>query len=102
LVFLSNSTIPKLVLLSEFQYQVDHIPGRFNLVADGLTRVSRLEYEKIKPEGRHPYEDDTISRIVRLEGEEIKSGYEDIDEVGTKLSKQDMLGEDNLTCSSNR
>ena len=67
LVFLSYSTIPRLirwrVLLSEFQYQVEHFPGRFNLVADRLTRVSRLEYEKIKPEGRHPYEDDTISRI---------------------------------------
>ena len=77
---------------SEFQYQVKHIPGRFNLVADGLTRVSRLEYQNIKPAGRHLYEDDIISRIFHLEGEEIESGYEGIvDDVGNKLSKQDML-----------
>ena len=96
LVFLSNSTIPKLVrwrvLLSEFQYQVEHIPGRCNFVADGLTRVSRLEYEKIKPEGRHLYRDDTISRIFRWEGEEVESCSEGIiDEVGTKYTKQDMF-----------
>ena len=70
LVYLSNSTIPKLVrcrvLLSEFQYQVEHIPGRCILVADGLTRVSRLEYEKIKLAGRYLYRDDTICRIFRL------------------------------------
>jgi hypothetical protein len=91
------------VLLSEFQYQVEHIPGRCNLVADGLTRVSRVEYEKIKPAGRYLYRDDTISRIFRLEGEEVESLYEGvIDDVGTKLSKQDMLDEDNPTCSSDR
>ena len=65
-------------------------------MADGLTRVSRLEYDKIKPAGRYLYRDDTISRIFRLEGEEVESLYEGvIDEVGTKLSKQDMLDEDN-------
>ena len=40
LVFLFNSTIPKLVswrvFLSEFQYHVEHIPGRCNLVVDGI------------------------------------------------------------------
>ena len=73
------------------------------MVADGLTRVSRIEYEKIKPEGRHLCLDDTISRIFRLVGEEVESCYEGIiDEVGTKLSKQDMLDEDNPTCSRDR
>ena len=73
-------------------------------MADGLTRVSRLEYEQIKPAGRYLYRDDTISRIFRLEGEDVESCYEGvIDEVGTKLSKQhDMLDEDNPTCSSDR
>jgi hypothetical protein len=62
-----------------------------------------LEYEKIKPAERYLYRDDTISRIFRLEGEDVESCSEGIiDEVGTKLSKQDILDEDNPTCSSDR
>jgi len=47
LVYISNSTVPKLVrwrvLLSEFRFQIEHIPGAQNVVADGHTRVFNLD-----------------------------------------------------------
>jgi hypothetical protein len=74
LLYLSNSTVPKLVrwrvLLSEFQYSVEHIPGHTNVVADGLTRVSRMELEQIPRHQRQLYEDNTIERVFRLGGED--------------------------------
>ena len=47
LVYLSNSTVLKLVrwrvLLSEFRFQIEHIPGAQNMVADELTRVFHMK-----------------------------------------------------------
>ena len=47
LVYLANSTVPKLVrwriILSEFKYLIKHIPRTSNVVADGLTRVRWIE-----------------------------------------------------------
>ena len=44
LLYLANSTVPKLVrwrfILSEFMYLIEHIPRTSNVVADGLTRVT--------------------------------------------------------------
>ena len=46
LVHLANSSIPKLVrwrvLVSEFRFLIQHIPGVQTVVADGLTRVMSL------------------------------------------------------------
>ena len=43
LVYLSNSTVSKLVkwrvLLSEFRFQIEHIPGAQNVVADEVTMI---------------------------------------------------------------
>jgi cleavage and polyadenylation specificity factor subunit 1 len=88
LLYLSNSTVPKLVrwrvLLSEYQYTVEHISGKENVVADGLTRVHRSQLQYIKPNKRHLYHDDTIPRVFRLVGEDMEGseeGYvEDSDE----------------------
>jgi Integrase zinc binding domain/Integrase core domain len=73
LIYLANSNIPKLVrwrvLLSEFQFSVVHIPGKENVIADGMTRVFRTEYATFYSFKRSVHVDDTILRIFRLEGE---------------------------------
>ena len=48
LVCLAHSTVTKLVrwrwvLLSEFGFQVEHIPGAQNVVSDGLTRIFKFD-----------------------------------------------------------
>jgi hypothetical protein len=52
LLYLANSTVPKLVrwrvLLSEYNFTVENIAGKANLVADGLTRVDSLVYNQFK------------------------------------------------------
>ena len=46
----ANSMAPKLVkwriILSEFKYLIEHIPGTSNVVVDGLTRVDPLELNR--------------------------------------------------------
>jgi hypothetical protein len=73
LVYLANSSIPKLVywrvLLSEFRFLIQHIPGVQNVVADGLTRVMSLSSVEIPRSKRHFFVEDRIPRIFRL-GEE--------------------------------
>ena len=73
LVYLSNSSIPKLVrwrvLLSEFRFLVQHIPGAQNVVADGLTRVMSLSSVEIPNSKRHLFVEDRIPRLFRLGGE---------------------------------
>jgi hypothetical protein len=48
LLYLANSQVPKLVrwrvLLSEYNFVVEHIAGRENVVADGLTRVNTVRF----------------------------------------------------------
>jgi len=72
---LVNSTIPKLVrwrvLLSEFRFQIEHIPGSQNVVADGLTRVFHLDYEKLPQKIKYCFKEDSTQRIFRIEEEEI-------------------------------
>ncbi len=91
LVYLSNSSIPKLVrwrvLLSEFRFLIQHIPGVQNVVADGLTRVMSLSSVEIPRSKRHLFLGDRISRIFRLGGEglsiaEHPGTIEDDDEDG--------------------
>ena len=76
LVYLSNSSIPKLVrwrvILSEYRFIIEHIPGEQNIVADGLTRVNTLVFKQLDKCKRHLYRDDSISRIFRLGGEGIE------------------------------
>ena len=73
LLYLSKSSVPKLVrwrvFLSEFQFLVQHIPGDQNVVADGLTRVSRTTLLQTPKHKRHLFVDDSIQRIFRF-GEE--------------------------------
>ena len=55
----SNLSMPKLVrwrvLLSEFRFLIQHIPGVQNVVADGLTRVMSLSSVEIPTPKRHMY-----------------------------------------------
>ena len=73
LVYLANSSIPKLVrwrvLLSEFRFLIQYIPGVQNVVADGLTRVMSLSSVEIPKAKRHLFVEDRIPRILRLGGE---------------------------------
>ena len=73
LVYLANSLIPKLVrwriLLSEFRFLIQHIPGSQNIVADGHTRVMSLSNMKIARSKRHMFVEDLIPHIFRLGGE---------------------------------
>jgi RNase H-like domain found in reverse transcriptase len=75
LLYLSNSTIPKLVrwrvILSEYQFVISHIPSTENVVADGLTRVFRTQFYDLSKEAQQCVKDDTIPRIFRLEGEGV-------------------------------
>ena len=76
LVFLSNSTVPKLVrwrvLLSEFRFQIEHIPGAQNVVADGLTRIFHLDLKKLSPSVRYCFKDDSTQRIFRTDESELE------------------------------
>ena len=73
IVYLANSSIPKLVrwrvLLSEFRILIQHIPGVQNVVADGLTRVMSLSSVEILKSKRRWFVEDRILRNFRLEGE---------------------------------
>ena len=100
LVYLSDSSIPKLVrwpfILSEYRFVIDHISGDQNIVTDGLTRVNTLQYNDVDKLKHHLYQNDSISRIFRLGGEAIEEteflavaneegesgGEEDLDEYG--------------------
>ena len=66
---LLNSSISKLVrwkvILSEYRFVIEHIPGDQNIVADGLTRVNTLMYNDVDKSKRHLYQNDSISRILR-------------------------------------
>jgi len=99
LIYLANSTIPNLVrwriILSEFKYLIEHIPGTSNVVADGLTRV-RFIQGKRHPESKHyMHKNDSVERIFRLEGEDLvdgdREGYvEDGDEEYDGLEQKDL------------
>jgi hypothetical protein len=55
---------------------VEHIEGKKNFVADGITRVHRLQFAEIPASKRYLYEDDTIERVFRLTGESVPIGQE--------------------------
>jgi hypothetical protein len=80
LLYLSNSTVPKLVrwrvILSEYRFTIEHIAGKNNVVADGLTRVYRLDYANLPKKSKHLHEDDTIPRVFRLVGEDAPAEHE--------------------------
>ena len=48
---------------------IQHIPGEQNVVADGLTRVTRTSLMEIQKHKRHLFVDDSIQRIFRLDEE---------------------------------
>ena len=99
LIYLANSTVLKLVkwriILSEFNYLIEHIPGVSNVVADGLTRVRRIEGRRHPESERHMFKNDSVERIFRLGGEDLldaeQEGYiEDEDEVNVVLKDKDL------------
>jgi len=67
LVYLSNLTVSKLVrwrvLLSEFRFEIEHIPGAQNVVVDGLTRIFHLDLKKISPSVRYCFKDDSTQHL---------------------------------------
>jgi len=76
LVYLSNSSIPKLVrwrvILLEYRFVIEHIPSNQNIVADGLTSVNTLIFNDVDKSKLHLYQNDSISRIFRFGGEGIE------------------------------
>ena len=70
-VYLANSTVPKLVrlriVLSEFKYLIEHIPGTSYVVSDGLTRVRWIEGRHYPDSKRYVFYNDSIERIFRYE-----------------------------------
>jgi len=89
-VYLASSSVPKLVrwrvILSEYRFLIEHIPGAQNVVADGLTRVCRSDFMKIAKDKRHI---DSTERIFRLgeeglEQTEFPGELEEEDQVGAK------------------
>jgi len=76
LVYLSHSTVPKLVrwrvrLLSEFRFQIGYIPGAQNVVSDGFTRVLHVDLEEVSPSVRYCFKDDSTQRIFCMDESEI-------------------------------
>jgi hypothetical protein len=74
LIYLANSTIPKLVrwrvILSEYQFVVHHISGVENVVADHLSRARRFCTTWMEDNRKMwLYKDLGIPRIFRFEGE---------------------------------
>ena len=67
LIYLGNSTVPKLVrwriILSEFKYLIEHIPGISNVVADGLTRVHWIAGRHHPESKRDMFYNDSIELI---------------------------------------
>ena len=51
------------VLISEFRFLIQHIPGEQNVVANGLTRVMNLSSVEILRPKRHMFVEDRIPRI---------------------------------------
>jgi hypothetical protein len=99
LIYLANSTVPKLVrwriILSEFKYLIEHIPGVSNVVADGLTRVRFIQGKRHPDSKWYMYKDDSIERIFRLGGEDLldgdKEGYvEEEDEECPSLEEKEL------------
>jgi len=69
LVYLANLSITKLVrwrvLLSEFKFLVEHIPGVQNIVVDGLTREMSLSSMEILKLKRHMFRGGSYSSPLR-------------------------------------
>ena len=74
LVYLADSTVPKLVrwiiIQSEFKYLIEHIPGISNVVADGLTRFRWIEGRRYPDLKLHMFYNESIERIFRLRSED--------------------------------
>ena len=51
------------VLLSDFRFQIEHIPGSQNVVADVLTRIFQLGYEKLPKKIKYCFKEDKTQRI---------------------------------------
>jgi hypothetical protein len=74
------------VLLSEFRFHIEHIPGAQNVVADGLTRVFHVDYEKLPQKIKYCFKEDSTQRIFRIEEEEVEDAYPgDSDEEGNEI-----------------
>jgi len=90
LVYLAKSTVQKLVrwrvLLSEFRFQIEHIPGSQNVVADGLTRIFHVDYEKLPEKIKYCFKEDSTQRIFRMEEKEVEDANPgDSDEEGNEI-----------------
>ena len=59
------------IIISEFKYLIEHIPGTSNVVADGLTRVRWIEGRRNPDSKRHMLYNDSIERMFRLGGENL-------------------------------
>ena len=74
------------VLLSEFRFQIEHIPGAQNAAAIGVTRVFHLDLKKISPSVRYCFKDDSTQRIFRMDESEIE-----FQDTGSSDSEDDEL-----------
>ena len=93
LIYLANSSIPKLVGETSFQssdFLVQHIPGVQKVVVDGLTTVMSLSSVEIPRSKRHMFVEDCIPRIFWLgvEGMMIVEIPRDIE--GKETTRKDL------------
>jgi hypothetical protein len=73
----------------QFRSGASTIPGKNNVVADGLTRVNRVTYGGLSRLKKPMYRDDTLTRIFRLEGKDgdVEEIFEDEDsQLGTVVN----------------
>jgi hypothetical protein len=80
------------VILLEYRFIIEHIPGEQNIVADGLTKVNTLVFNQLDKCKRHLYRNDSISRIFRLGGEGIEETEfpAEVNEEGESGGKEDL------------
>ena len=49
--------------MQEFRFQIEHIPGSQNAVADGLTRIFHVDYEKLPEKIKYCLKEDSTQRF---------------------------------------
>ena len=92
LVYLSNSIVLKLVrwrvLLLEFRFHIEHIPGTQNVVADGLTSIFHVNFKKLSntPSVQYCFKEDSTQQIFHIDNFR-DSGDSDSEDEGLGIEK---------------
>ena len=54
------------------RFQIEHIPGSQNVVADGLTRIFHVDDEKLPGKIKYCFKEDSTQRIFHIEEEDAE------------------------------